>query len=133
MEPSNATKTIPGVPEGCDHLFAECVRARDLDGLMALYEPEAQYVRRDGTVVAGQAAIRPLLQSLTTVATEIEMNVVRVVALNGIALVYNDWTSKSASEDGRVRESSGRAIEVVRRQPDGRWLFAIDDPFGRSR
>ena len=66
-------------------------------------------------------------------STEIEMNVVRVVALHGIALVYNDWKSKTASEDGRVRESSGKAIEVVRRQPDGRWLFAIDDPFGRSR
>jgi ketosteroid isomerase-like protein len=86
-----------------------------------------------GTVVIGQAAIRALLQSLTTAATEIKMNVVRVVALHGIALVYNDWKSKTASEDGRVRESSGKAIEFVRRQPDGRWLFAIDDPFGRSR
>jgi uncharacterized protein (TIGR02246 family) len=121
------------VPEDCDRVFASCVKARDLDGLMALYEPEAQYVRRDGTVVVGQAAIRALLQGLTTVATEIEMNVVRVVALNGIALVYNDWKSKTASEDGRVRESAGKAIEVVRRQPDGRWLFVIDDPFGRSR
>jgi uncharacterized protein (TIGR02246 family) len=120
-------------PDDCDRAFAACVKARDLDGLMALYEPEAQYVRRDGTVVVGQAAIRALLQSLTTVATEIDMNVVRVVALNGIALVYNDWKSKAVSEDGQVRESSGRAIEVVRRQPDGRWLFAIDDPFGRSR
>jgi uncharacterized protein (TIGR02246 family) len=120
-------------PDDCDRAFAACVKARDLDGLMALYEPEAQYVRRDGTVVIGQAAIRALLQSLTTVATEIEMNVVRVVALNGIALLYNDWQSKTTSEDGRVRESAGKAIEVVRRQPDGRWLFAIDDPFGRSR
>jgi uncharacterized protein (TIGR02246 family) len=119
-------------PEDCDRRFAECVKARDLDGLVALYESDAQYVRGDGTIVTGQSAIRELLQSLTNVATEIEMNVVRVVALNGIALVYNDWTVKTVIE-GRVRESSGRAIEIVRRQPDGRWLFAIDDPFGRSR
>ena len=121
------------VPEDCDRVFASCVKARDLDGLMALYEPEAQYVRRNGTVVAGQGAIRELLQSLTNVPTEIEMNVSIVVALNGIALIYNDWTAKAVSEDGRVRESAGKAVEVVRRQPDGRWLFAIDDPFGRSR
>jgi len=126
-------KTMTGVPEDCDQVFAACVKARDLDGLMALYEPEAQYVRRNGTVVAGQGAIRELLQSLTNVATEIEMNVSIVVALNGIALIYNDWTAKAVSEDGRVRESAGKAVEVVRRQPDGRWLFAIDDPFGRSR
>jgi uncharacterized protein (TIGR02246 family) len=123
----------PASADDCDRAFAACVSARDLDGLMALYEPDAQYIRRDGTVVIGQTAIRALLQSLTTVTTEIEMNIVRVVRLNAIALLYNDWTAKSTSEDGRVRESSGRAIEVVRRQPDGHWLFAIDDPFGRSR
>jgi ketosteroid isomerase-like protein len=61
------------------------------------------------------------------------MNVRTVVALNGIALLYNDWTAKSVSQDGQVRESAGKAVEVVRRQPDGRWLFAIDDPFGGTR
>jgi ketosteroid isomerase-like protein len=25
---------------------------------------------------------------------------------------------------------TGQSVEVVRRQPDGRWLFAIDLPFG---
>jgi uncharacterized protein (TIGR02246 family) len=120
-------------PADCDREFAACVKARDLEGLVALYEPQAQYVRRNGTVVVGQAAIRELLQNLTNVATEIEMHVTTVVALNGIALLYNDWTAKAVSEDGRVRESAGKAVEVVRRQPDGRWLFAIDDPFGRSR
>jgi len=132
MEPSDAMKTTEG-PEDCDRLFAECVKARDLAGLIALYESEAQYVRRDGTVVTGKPAIRELLQGLTNIATEIEMNVLRVVALNAVAVIYNDWKSKSVSEDGQVRESSGKAIEVVRRQPDGQWLFAIDDPFGRSR
>ena len=121
------------IPEDCDRAFAACVKARHLEGLVALYEPQAQYVLRNGTVVIGQSAIREHLQSLTNAPTEIEMNIVRVVALKGIAVVYNDWTLKAVTEDGQVRESSGRAIEVVRRQPDGRWLFAIDDPFGRSR
>jgi hypothetical protein len=85
--------------------------------------PEAQYLRRDGTVVVGHAAIRALLQSLMTVATEIELNVVRVIALNGIALVYNDWKLRTASEDGRVRESAGKAVEVVRRQSEPRVPF----------
>jgi uncharacterized protein (TIGR02246 family) len=121
------------VPEDCDRIFAAYVKARDLDGLVALYEAEGQYVRRNGTVVVGQAAIRELLRSLTNVATEIEMNVRTIISRNGIALLYNDWTAKAVREGGQVGESSGKAIEVVRRQPDGRWLFAIDDPFGRSR
>src|SRR5262245_17091426 len=124
---------MTSVPEDCDRAFVTCAKAGDLEGLVALYEPQAQYVRRNGTVVVGHAAIRELLRSLTNVATEIEVRVMTVVALNGIALLYNDWTAKAVSEDGRVRESAGKAVEVVRRQPDGRWLFAIDDPFGRSR
>src|SRR5262245_35767877 len=98
MKTSNAIRTMTGVPEDCDRMFAVCVKARDLDGLVALYEPQAQYVRRNGTVVVGHAAIRELLQSLTNVATEIEMQVMTVVALNGIALLYNDWTVKAVSE-----------------------------------
>src|SRR5262245_38834300 len=102
MEPSKAIKTMAGVPEDCDLMFAACVKARDLDGLVALYEPDAQYVRHNGTVVVGQLAIREHLQSLTTVATEVEMNIVRVVALNGIGLVYNDWNAKAVSGDGQI-------------------------------
>lgn len=120
-------------PEDCDRLFAACVRAADLDGLVSLYEPTARFVKPDGDVVMGREAIRSALQRLTQVATEIEIHVVKVVALEAIAVLYNDWTTRATSEDGRVLEASGRAIEVVRRQPDGRWLFAIDDPFGRTR
>ena len=32
--------------------------------------------------------------------------------------------------DGKPATMSGKSVEVVRRQPDGRWLFAIDFPFG---
>jgi hypothetical protein len=26
----------------------------------------------------------------------------------------------------------GKAIRIVSRQPDGAWLIAMDDPFGRT-
>src|SRR5215475_2127166 len=104
MNPPATAQMKTENPEDCDRAFTACVKARDLDGLMALYEAEAQYVRRNGTTLVGQAAIREHLQSITNVATEIEMNVVRVAALNGIAVLYNVWTSKAVSGDGRVRE-----------------------------
>jgi uncharacterized protein (TIGR02246 family) len=119
-------------PEDCDRLFVACVTAGDLDGLVSLYEPGARFVTRGGDVAMGREAIRNALQRLTKVATEIEIHVVKVVALDAIAVIYNDWTTRATRDDGRVLEANGRAIEIVRRQPDGRWLFAIDDPFGRS-
>jgi ketosteroid isomerase-like protein len=119
--------------EECDELFARFVVDRDLDGLVSLYESSACLVQRDGTVVIGHDRLRTALSILTTERTEMRMLVVRVVESDGIAAIYNDWNVRRTSADGSTTEWSGRAIEIVRRQSDGRWLFAIDDPFARSR
>jgi uncharacterized protein (TIGR02246 family) len=119
-------------PEDCDRLFAVCVEAADLDGLSALYEPGARLLQRDGSVATGRAEIRQALHALTTGSTEIRIHIVRVVAGDDLAVLYNNWVIRTIAADGRVSERTGNAIEIVRRQQDGRWLFAIDDPFGRS-
>ena len=40
------------------------------------------------------------------------------------------WQLGMTGPDGKPVELAGRSVEVVRREPDGRWLFAIDEPFG---
>jgi ketosteroid isomerase-like protein len=47
-------------------------------------------------------------------------------------MVYNDWRMSARRPDGQLVEASGKAIEVVRRQPDGTWRFILDDPFARG-
>ena len=44
-----------------------------------------------------------------------------------LAATYGVWTMKAGGQ-----ELWGKTIEVVRRQPDGNWLFVIDDPFARG-
>jgi len=44
----------------------------------------------------------------------------------------NDWTLSATPPGAPPIERSGKAMEVVRRQPDGSWRVAIDDPFARS-
>ncbi len=34
--------------------------------------------------------------------------------------------------DGATANLAGKSIEIVRRQPDGAWLFVLDDPFARG-
>jgi ketosteroid isomerase-like protein len=125
--------TFARTPEECDRRFAECVRSRHLDDLVGLYEPAACFVRRDGTVVTGHSEIRRALARLTIVPTVVDIRIVKVIETDCVAVLYSDWQSRATAADGRVAETSGRALEIVRRQPDGRWLFAIDDPFGRDR
>ena len=47
-----------------------------------------------------------------------------------IALLFSDWTLSASDPDGNAIEMDGRTAGVVRRQPDGSWLFAIDNPYG---
>jgi hypothetical protein len=32
--------------------------------------------------------------------------------------------------DGSAIEQGGLSVALLRRQPDGRWLMVVDDPFG---
>ena len=120
-------------PEDCDRLFAEHVNAGDVDAVARLYEPRATLVQQDGPPATGAAAIRDALAGFAALKPRIEMNVTRVVkAGDDLAVLYNDWTLVGTDPDGKRLELTGKAIEVVRRQRDGTWLFAVDDPFARG-
>jgi ketosteroid isomerase-like protein len=94
-------------PEDCDRLFAKHVNAGDVGALLDLYEPGCAYVRHDGAVATGHTAIREVMERLLAMRPIIRTTVTKVVR-------------------------TGDALEVVRRQADGRWKFAIDDPFARG-
>lgn len=49
-----------------------------------------------------------------------------------LAVVYNDWSLAATGPDGAAVNTTGRSIEICRRQADGTWLFVVDDPFGRG-
>ena len=121
-------------PEECDLLFGDHVNAGNLEALVALYEPTCALVQRDGTLLVGHDAIRANLGRLIAMKAHMDIQVVKVVAAGeGLAMVYNDWSITARAPDGHPVARSGKAIEVVRRQGDGTWRFAADDPFARDR
>jgi uncharacterized protein (TIGR02246 family) len=121
-------------PEECDLLFGDHVNAGNLEALVALYEPTCALVQGDGSLLVGHEAIRANLARLIAMKAHMDIKVVKVVpAGEGLALVYNDWSMTATTSDGHQVARSGKAIEVVRRQGDGTWRFAADDPFARGR
>ena len=119
-------------PEDCNRLFADRVNARDVDGVLTLYEDRGCYVRRDG-VATGPAAIRPIVEEMIASKSRLVCDVKQIVhAGEGLALLYTDWRVTASGGDGPSVERSGKALELVRRQADGTWRFVIDDPYGRS-
>jgi uncharacterized protein (TIGR02246 family) len=123
----------PRTPEECDELFARHLNAGDLDGLVSLYEPRAVLVQQDRSIAAGTAAVREGLAGFVAMKPRITMNVIQVVRVgDDLAALYNDWSLTATGPDGASVSASGKAIELTRRQSDGSWLFALDDPFARG-
>jgi ketosteroid isomerase-like protein len=118
-------------PEDVDRLFAECLNAGDVAGVVALYEPGATLVRPGGAAVESgtiEASVRSWVDNELT----LQCNVIAVHGSGDTRVLYNDWRGTRRGPCGELLNIAGKALEVVRRQPDGSWLFLIDDPFGRS-
>ena len=118
-------------PEDCDRLFAEAVNRGDAAAVAALYESTG-VLTLDGETYTGPDEIRPVLEGMVGAKARIEMNVTKVLRGGDVAMVYNDWRMTLTGPDGKVQQSSGKAIEVVRRQPDGTWKYVVDDPNARG-
>lgn len=110
-------------PEEWGPLFQQSMRAGDIDAVLNLYEPEASYTNQAGQVRVGHAGLREELGPLATAKTDFTFKVKKVVQSGDVALIHNAWKTT------RPQEREGYALEVLRRQPDGRWLLAIGDPF----
>ena len=102
--------------------FEKHLAAGDLDAAVDLYETDARLVNADGEILAGRAAIRAVLADLIRARICLHGRVEREVCVGDVALLYTDW------EGGR----SSRAIELLRRQPDGSWRLIVGDPRGRE-
>jgi len=115
-------------PEDLHRLFAELANAGDLQGLAALYEDGAAFVGPDGTDAAGSDAIRDRLEGLLAMAPRITPTSSRAVMAGDIALLSNRFHMTLGPSDGERAGLEGTSTEVARRQPDGSWLYVIDDP-----
>ena len=117
-------------PEDLHRLFAEALNAGDADAVMALYEPGASLVPQPGQVATGTEAIRAALDGFLALKGTVSVETRRVLAVGDLALLYGQWRLTGTAPDGSPLDLGGRDVEVARRQPDGTWLYVIDDPYG---
>jgi ketosteroid isomerase-like protein len=93
------------------------INAGDLDGLVALYEPDAILVADDGNFLVGQDAIRAFYRTLLSANPQFAQGREAAPVINsGIAL------TSSTLADGTT------TAEIARLQADGSWLWIIDQP-----
>jgi ketosteroid isomerase-like protein len=100
------------------------VNSQDLDGLMALYAPNAAMVLPDGSTVTGTEAIREQWAGLLAMKGRMTLRSRYAIEAGDLAILSNEWTFTA----GELTIGATTA-EVARRQADGGWLYVIDHPF----
>ena len=118
-------------PEELDRLFAQALNAGNLDGLLALYEPNAALAPQPGQVVTGAQSIREALRAFIAMKPTLTMLETKTVMQTGeIALNSAKWHLTGTGPDGSPVTMDGHSAEVARRQADGTWRMVIDSPWG---
>ena len=102
-------------PEDLDRLFLERANAGDVNGVVELYEPQAVLAFPPGQLAIGAAAIRQVYASLLPPRPRFSGEICPAIR-NGDLAVTSTVRAGNAT------------VEVARRQPDGTWLWLIDQP-----
>ena len=117
-------------PEEIHSQFATTFNSGNVDAIMALYKPEATLVPQAGQIVQGRDAIRQALLQFLALKGTMEVKSIFTVRGPGVALTRGQWKLSGTGPDGKPIEMTGQSVEVVRQQPNGEWLLAVDHPFG---
>jgi uncharacterized protein (TIGR02246 family) len=122
----------PHQPEDWPGLFQRHLAAGDLEALVSLYEPHARFTSPSGETIVGRERIRPVLAGLIDAKTRLQSHVVKAVKVDDVAVLYTDFQGTANDPSGNAVEIRQKAIEVLRRQPDGTWKLIVGDPNGRE-
>jgi len=114
---TNPQRVPAATPGDLHRLLAERGNAKDLDGIVELYEPDAVLTFDRARPAIGHDAIRQAFADL--LATDV---------------VFTDEGQRPPLEVGDLAITSWQSgptsvtCEVARRQPDGSWRWVIDIP-----
>jgi len=122
---------IKNTPKDTVSGFVDAINKGDLEAALAFYEAEAVFVVAPGVVVTGTSAIREALAGILSLKPTIESDLHQVLETDDIALFMSQWSMRGTDPAGNtVEENNHRSADILRRQPDGNWLIAIDNPLG---
>jgi ketosteroid isomerase-like protein len=102
-------------PQDLERLLVARQRAGDIEGMVALFEPDAAMDNSEGQLLRGHDAIRAFFARVVATGRKWGLGEQRPALISG-----NLALTSTRSLDGSV------TAEVARRQEDGTWLWVLD-------
>ena len=113
-------------------LLIGAINDRDVELAVAMYEPGGALVRGSGEVAIGVQALRNAFEGIATRGLIVTTKRYKVIESGDIALYCSEWSGDEIAPDGSPVQIGGKSTDVLRRQPDGGWLIALDNPMGTA-
>lgn len=121
-------------------LLGERIEAKDVDGVIALHEPEAAIVDYDGSIVRGHKEIRAFYVEWFKSDPVLTVNPLQTVVAGGkrgphgkvrdrTAAIMGHYTLEQTGPDGTRERFTGNFCDTVQEQRDGTWLYVQDNPY----
>jgi len=120
---------MPGPIDTVNELVQAINRA-DLERAVAAYESDAVLVVQPGKLVRGSAQLREALAGFTALRAVLRSEAQQLIEAGDVALYIGRWSLSGTDPAGNAVAMGGESTDVLRRQRDGRWLIALDNPWG---
>ncbi|WP_394751037.1 YybH family protein [Spongiimicrobium salis] len=104
---------------------------KDIDAVMACYEPNAVVVFEPESPVSDANILRKMFTEMSNVNPKFTYSGHEVFVTGNIATHIAPWKMTAKAPDGTAIEQSGLSVAVLRKQENGEWLMTIDNPHGQ--
>jgi uncharacterized protein (TIGR02246 family) len=110
--------------------LADAINRGDLERAITLYEPGAVLVVQPGTLARGSTQLREALAGFIALKPTLTSEAWEVIEAGDVALYVGRWNLRGTDPTGKAVAMAGQSADILRRQEDGRWLIALDNPWG---
>lgn len=111
--------------------LVKAINQGNLEAAIACYESEATLIV-PGQVARGKVELRKALAGFIANKVTITTETYKTIRTGDVALYSSKWSAIGTTPDGAPVKMAGTASDVLHQQVDGRWLIAIDNPFGAA-
>ncbi|WP_213804796.1 SgcJ/EcaC family oxidoreductase [Granulicella sp. dw_53] len=111
-----------------DSQWSKAAAAHDLDSTVAFYADDAILLPADEPLATGKAAIRAAWTSALPAFETIswETRTIEVANSGELAYITGAWKATTKGPDGTSVPSTGKIVEVWKKQADGQWKCIVD-------
>ncbi len=129
----NNTKKMTKEEQSVLHVITRMTEAfqnKDIDSVMACYEPNAVVVFEPESPVSNRNTLEEMFTGMSMANPKFTYSGHEVFISGDIATHIAPWEMTAKSPEGNEIKQNGLSIAVLRKQEDGEWLMIIDNPHG---